>query len=245
MKITLGCLPLFCTHAASRCPSLVVSNASTRTASWSPEISVEVLAGHVAWMLSSHPGPPGIGLYPLLKMSMDNELAMLTPSLNGQWCRAAQCARPASRRRRRGRLRRQFRPGLLRDHVPGVPVGPVRVRSADALLVLTVSDRRSPHRARQIAGGSERRRRGVDPPGQAGADLLEQPAIAVRVAERGERAVAGVVGRGTADLAGRPAGLELSPRRPGVKDLTDLRPERGKLFARRVDVGDDQVQALR
>jgi len=33
----------------------------------SPEISVEVLAGQVAEVLSSHPGPPDIGLYPLLK----------------------------------------------------------------------------------------------------------------------------------------------------------------------------------
>jgi hypothetical protein len=51
-------------------------------ASRSPEISVEVLAGQVAGVLSSHPGPPGIGLYPLLKTSIDNELAMLTPSLD-------------------------------------------------------------------------------------------------------------------------------------------------------------------
>jgi hypothetical protein len=31
-------------------------------------------------VLSSQPGPPGIGLYPLLNTSIDNELAMLTPS---------------------------------------------------------------------------------------------------------------------------------------------------------------------
>jgi hypothetical protein len=52
------------------------SSASTRTASRSPEIKVEVLAGQVASVLSSHPGPPGIGLYPLLKTSIDNELAI-------------------------------------------------------------------------------------------------------------------------------------------------------------------------
>jgi hypothetical protein len=51
-------------------------------ASRSPEISVEVLAGQVAGALSSHPGPAGIGLYPLLKTLIDNELAMLTPSLD-------------------------------------------------------------------------------------------------------------------------------------------------------------------
>jgi hypothetical protein len=75
-------LPVFCTHAANLSPSLVVNSASTRMASRSPEISVEVLAGQVAGVLSSHPGPPGIGLYPLLKTSIDNELAMLTPSLD-------------------------------------------------------------------------------------------------------------------------------------------------------------------
>ncbi len=56
-------------------------------------------------------------------------------------------ARPAPRRRRRSRRsrsrsRRQLRPGLLRHHVRGVPVGPVLVGVADALLVLAVRDRR-------------------------------------------------------------------------------------------------------
>src|SRR5689334_12964743 len=78
MKMARSRLPVFCTHAASRLPSLVVSNASTRTASRSAEISVEVLAGQVAGVRSSHPGPPGIGLYPLLKTSIDNELVMLS-----------------------------------------------------------------------------------------------------------------------------------------------------------------------
>src|ERR1700722_5477224 len=82
MKIARGCLPVSCTHDASRSPSLVVSSASTRTASRSPEMSVEVLAGQVAGVLSSHPGPPGIVLYPLLNTSTDNELVTLTPSLD-------------------------------------------------------------------------------------------------------------------------------------------------------------------
>src|SRR5512133_3215779 len=80
MKIALSRLPVFSTQAASRSPSLVVRSASTRTASRSPEISVAVLAGHVAGVLSSHPGPPGTALYPLLKTSIDNDPAMLPPS---------------------------------------------------------------------------------------------------------------------------------------------------------------------
>src|SRR5689334_8470318 len=66
-------------HTASRSPWPVVSSASTRTASRSPEISVEVLAGRVAGALSSHPGPAGTSWYPLLKTSIDSELSMLTP----------------------------------------------------------------------------------------------------------------------------------------------------------------------
>src|SRR4051812_45335833 len=49
-------------------------------ASRSPQISVEVVAGQVAGVVSFHPGPPGIGLYPLLNTAIDNEVVMLTPS---------------------------------------------------------------------------------------------------------------------------------------------------------------------
>ena len=48
------------------------------------------------------------------------------------------------------RSRWQFCPGLLRYHVSGVPVGPVRVALPGALLVLAVGGLRTPKRARQI-----------------------------------------------------------------------------------------------
>ena len=51
-----------CTQSASRSPSAVVMSASTRTAWRSPAIRVDVVAGHVAGVLSSQPGPPGTGL---------------------------------------------------------------------------------------------------------------------------------------------------------------------------------------
>jgi hypothetical protein len=54
-------------------------------ASRSPEISVAVVAGQVAGVLSAQPRPPGIGLYPLLKTSIDNELAMLTAPPIARW----------------------------------------------------------------------------------------------------------------------------------------------------------------
>ena len=103
--------------------------------------------------------------------------------------------------------------------------------------------------ARRIAPARSARRGegrlgGVDPAGQPGRDLLQQPAVAVRVAERGERAVAGVIGRGAADAAARAVGLELSAGRPGVEHLADLGTAGGELVARGLDIGDDQVQAL-
>src|SRR5207344_1040566 len=66
-------------QAAAAVMTAAVSSASTRTASRSPEISVEVVAGQVAGALSSHPGPAGTGWYPLAKTSIDSELSMLTP----------------------------------------------------------------------------------------------------------------------------------------------------------------------
>src|SRR5262249_26979177 len=53
---------------------------------------------------------------------------------------------------RRPRSLGKFCPRLLADHVPGVPGGPVRIRRADALLVLAVGDRGAPHRRRQVGG---------------------------------------------------------------------------------------------
>src|SRR5207253_3972444 len=75
-------------------------------------------------------------------------------------------------------------------------------------------------------------------------DLLEQPAVAVRIAERGERAIAGMVGCGPADPTARAVTLELSPRRPGVEHLADHRTTDDELVACSLDVGDDEVKAL-
>src|SRR5215831_16387168 len=100
-------------------------------------------------------------------------------------------------------------------------VGPVRVRLTGALLVFAVRCRRSTKRARKVCRGCECRSGGVDPAGQPRCDLLQQPAVAVRIAERGEGAVAGVIGRGTIDATARTVGLELSARCSCVEDLAD------------------------
>ena len=108
------------------------------------------------------------------------------------------------RRRSSGRSRRShsFRPllaGLLAHHVLGVPVWPVRVGLPCPRLVLPVGGRGAPKRARQIVRRREGRRRGVNATGQPRRDFLEQPAVAVRITERGERAVAAMLAIRTAD----------------------------------------------
>ena len=77
-----------------------------------------------------------------------------------------------------------------------------------------------------------------------GRDLLEQPAVAVRVAERDERALAGIIGRRAADATIRTVVLEPSAGRPLVEHLADLGTAGDELGARSLDVGDDQVQVL-
>jgi hypothetical protein len=53
---------------------------------------------------------------------------------------------------------------------------------------------RTPKRARQIARRTEIHRRAVDPAEQPRRDLLEQPTVAVKIAERGIRAVGTTLG---------------------------------------------------
>ncbi len=117
-------------------------------------------------------------------------------------------------------------------------------RCTGALLVFAVGGLRTPKRARQVRRGRECGLSGVDPAGQPRRDLLQQPVVAVRIAERGEGGVGGVIGRGAAEASARAVGLELRARRPGVEHLADLDAVRHEIVARGLDVGDDQVQAL-
>src|SRR5271166_5682992 len=81
--------------------------------------------------------------------------------------------------------------------------------------------------------------RGRSPPRQALGDLLEELAVAVRIAERGERAVALTVWgqAGDSSLSSgaveHPAGV--------VEHLAHLGAASGELGPGRVDVGDDEV----
>jgi len=72
----------------------------------------------------------------------------------------------------------ELRACLLRDHVcGGVPVGPVRIRLAGALLVLAVRGCRADERVHQIVQGAVRRRRRIDTARQPAGDLLQEPAV--------------------------------------------------------------------
>src|SRR5882724_12052230 len=82
---------------------------------------------------------------------------------------------------------RQLFAGLLARHVLGVPVRPILVAlPPGALLVLAVGGLGTPKCARQIRRGCECRLSGVDPAGQPRRDLLQQPAVSVRITERSE-----------------------------------------------------------
>jgi hypothetical protein len=94
---------------------------------------------------------------------------------------------------------RQFRAGLLGDHVLGVPIRPVHVSFAGAFLMLTMRDLRAPKRARQIDRGTECRRRGIDPPGKSRRDFLQQPAVSVWILKRGKREVGTTLGVAPSD----------------------------------------------
>jgi hypothetical protein len=63
--------------------------------------------------------------------------------------------------------------------------GQFSIRLAGALLVFAMRHRRPNHCGRQLARGAERRQLGVDPAGQSCRDLLQQPHVAVGVAEGG------------------------------------------------------------
>src|SRR5262249_11894852 len=103
-------------------------------------------------------------------------------------------------------------PFLARDDVGTVPPRPVVLRSrcfVRTVPLFCLSQKLCQSRDIHIAQASS---------GKSRLDLLEQPAVAVRVAERGERAVTGVFRRGPADSTAGGIALKLGSGRPGVED---------------------------
>jgi hypothetical protein len=85
---------------------------------------------------------------------------------------------------------------------------------------------RPPKGARQVSPGCERRFNGIDPAGQPGRDLLQEPAVAVRIPERRETAVGGGARRAAADAIAA-VRFELSARGPAWNtSLTSAPPAR-------------------
>jgi hypothetical protein len=84
--------------------------------------------------------------------------------------------------------------------------------------VLAVRSLCAPQRLSQVLGVVVPRRR-ARPPGQADLDLLQEPTVAVGIAERGERSVVGVVRRRAGDARLGPGVVEDAAG--VVEDLAD------------------------
>ena len=85
----------------------------------------------------------------------------------------------------------QFLSRLLPDEVLGVPVRPVFIAlAAGPLLMLAVRCLRPPQRGREVRRRGEGRGVRFHVTWRSLGQLLQQPAIPVRIAERGERVVA-------------------------------------------------------
>ena len=79
--------------------------------------------------------------------------------------------------------------------------------------------------------------------GQARCDLLEQPSVAIRVAERSKGKVAAVTGVRPTD-ATIAFGTELGTWFRSMEYLTDFDTAGNELFASRFNIGNDQVETL-
>jgi hypothetical protein len=141
---------------------------------------------------------------------------------------------------------RQLFASLLAHQVLGVPLRPVLVAVPHTFFVLSVSRFRTAKRARQIV------RRGVcsatsHTPGQPRRNLLQQPAVAVRVTERGKRLVAAMLGVRTIDPE-PPKQVRLVRASvhtaAAVEHVTDRDAATTHFVASGLDIGRDQVQAL-
>src|SRR5690348_7054046 len=122
-------------------------------------------------------------------------------------------------------LLRQRPAGLFGDDVFGVPVRPVFiVLAAGALLVLAMGAGGAAKRGRKIGLRGKRGLVRIDAAGQARGDLLEQPAIAVGIAERGVGTVAAALGiRPLHASTSGDVGLVLAGMLAvGMKDLADI-----------------------
>src|SRR5690242_11346229 len=103
--------------------------------------------------------------------------------------------------------------------------------------------RRTPERGCKLGWRRERDGIGLDPPRQPRSDFLEQPAIAIGIAEGGEGPVAAPLRIWTREAVVVTGAVE----NPGriVKHLADVDAARDQRGACRLDIGDDEMESLR
>ena len=80
----------------------------------------------------------------------------------------------------------QWLAGALAKDIFGVPVRPVYIGLACSLFMLAMCGCGAPQRGRELRCGVDGRV-GLDTAGQPRGNFLEQPAITIGIAERGER----------------------------------------------------------
>src|SRR5687767_8464213 len=105
--------------------------------------------------------------------------------------------------------------------------------TVSALLVLTMRHRCAPHCARQIGCGGEARRGWVDSTREPSGDLLQEPFVAVWIAERGVREVTGPRRMSAADCR-----LSWTVT---VEHFAHVHTRRNELSARSLDIRHDEV----
>src|SRR5258708_7977984 len=113
---------------------------------------------------------------------------------------------------------------------------------AGPLLMLAVRGRRTSERGRELSRRGECRVVCVHASGQPHGDLLEQPAVAVRIAERGERGVTAPRRIRAAEAAFRAGMVEYTA--DVVEHVAHLDTALDELGARRLDVGHDEMEPL-
>src|SRR5262245_2461305 len=87
---------------------------------------------------------------------------------------------------------------LLRHHVRGVPVWPIRIGVSDRRFVFAMRGCGAPQRARHISHGAVARGSRIDTAGKPRRDLLQLPEIAIGIVECDERGIAAPLGIRTA-----------------------------------------------
>src|SRR4051812_41579789 len=125
----------------------------------------------------------------------------------------------------------QLSPHLLSDYISGVPFRPFHVVLTGALFVIAMSNRCPVERRGQLCNGGEFGPFAFDASRQPCGNLLQQPAVPVRIVECGERTIARMFWRNSRDARPPDAILEGSARDAGMEHFTHVRAAFGQPIA--------------